>query len=496
MEAAFMKALFSNVKTMLSKMSRRAWIISGAVLLVVIIGLVIWGARSNRAVRFSQGQRYTVARGPLVQSIGGTGSVHASQSAVLVWQTTGKVGSVTVGIGDKVAADQVLAELAQSSLPQAVIQAAVDLVDAQAELAQATVSNTGRASAEQALATAQQALHDAQNKYDSMTFPRASDTLIKNTEADIVLAKQRVARMADTYRKYSRREDGDTDKAQALANLTDAQLSLNELVATYNWYSGTPSDLDLANAKAALAVAKAQVADAQRTLDSYTNGASSPDVVAAQAKVAIAQSNLNQARIIAPFSGIVTEADPTVGDLVASGTVAFRVDNVSHLLVDVAVSEVDINQVKEGLPVSMQFDAIPGKTYKGKVSKVNLAGEVASNAVTFTITAELTDADVQVKPGMSASVSILVKQVENALVVPNRAIRNLNGKHTVNLLQFGQIVPVEVQVGATTDTVSEILSGLKEGDTLVFTPTTSTTNNSAVGFGPGGGGGGPRIRIP
>jgi multidrug efflux pump subunit AcrA (membrane-fusion protein) len=122
---------------------------------------------------------------------------------------------------------------------------------------------------------------------------------------------------------------------------------------------------------------------------------------------------------------------------------------------------------------------------------------VASNAVTFTITTELTDADAQVKPGMSATVTIIVKQVENALLVPNRAIRTFNGKHIVNLLQNGQITPVEVQVGATTDTVSEILSGLQEGDTIAFsTASGTTTTRSAGGFRPGGGDGGGGIRIP
>ncbi len=480
------------MKARLMSIKRNYWIAAGVILLV-LVALVAWNIAGARAARGSQGQRYTVTRGTLTQSIGGTGSVHASQSAVLTWQTTGKVGAVNVGIGDKVNADQVLATLEQTSLPQAVIQAQVDLVTAQSELAQATISNTGKASAEQAVASAQQALQDAQNKLDSVGYPRASDELINNTSGQITLAKQSVARAADRYRGLQHLSDDNQTKAQALVSLTNAQINLNTLIANYNWYTGKATTLDIVQAQAARDVAKAQLEDAQRTLNSYADGSVAPDLAAAQAKVAIAQATLNQARISAPFPGVVTEADANVGDLVSSGTSAFRVDNVAHLLVDVAVSEVDINQVSVGLPVTMKFDAIPGKTYKGKVAKVNLAGEVASNAVTFTITTELTDGDAQVKPGMSATITIIVKQVENALLVPNRAIQTFNGKHMVNLLQNGQVTPVEVQVGAASDTVSEILSGLKEGDTLMFSSAT-TTNNPTGGFGPGGGG--TRIRIP
>src|SRR5688572_16472211 len=100
---------------------RRSYRIAGAVVLLAVLALVIWGVSSSRAGRAAaQNQTYGVRRGTLTQSIGGTGSVRASQSAALTWQTTGTVGAVNAGIGDKVKADQVLASLDQASLPQAV----------------------------------------------------------------------------------------------------------------------------------------------------------------------------------------------------------------------------------------------------------------------------------------------------------------------------------------------------------------------------------------
>jgi len=466
------------------KIKRIFWIVGALALLVLAVTavLAVWNM-NGRAARAGQFQTYEVVRSDLTQSIGGTGSVRAEQSALLTWQTNGQVGSVDAAIGDRVRAGQVLATLSQDSLPEAVIQAGVDLATAQAELAQATESNTGLANAEQAVVTARQALEDAETTLEGMTYPRASDSVIQNAEAQITLAKKTLARASDRYRSVSHLSDDNSTKAEALLALTNAQLNLNTLTANYNWYTGAPTSLELAEAQAARDVARAQLANAQRTLETYKDGGIPADLAAAQAKVAIAQAKLNQARIVAPFAGVITSADPTTGDLITSGTEAFRIDNISRLLVDVQVSEVDINHIQPGMPVTMQFDAILGRTYNGKVVKVNLAGDAASNAVTFTVTTEVTDADEQVKPGMSATVNITVEQVADVLVVPNRALTSTDGKYSVRVLENGIPRRVEVQIGAATDSVTEIVSGdLQEGDLLVLTTSTTTTTG-----GPGGG---------
>ncbi len=81
-----------------------------------------------------------------------------------------------------------------------------------------------------------------------------------------------------------------------------------------------------------------------------------------------------------------------VGDQVNAGTVSFRIDDLSHLLVDVQITEVDINRVKVGQPAKMTFDAISGKEYNGKVTEVANFGVTQQGVVNFTVTVELTDA--------------------------------------------------------------------------------------------------------
>jgi RND family efflux transporter MFP subunit len=213
-----------------------------------------------------------------------------------------------------------------------------------------------------------------------------------------------------------------------------------------------------------------------------------------QAKLAVqtAQANLDATKLTAPFDGTITQANAISQAVVSPGTQAFRLDNLSNLVVAVQVIEIDINSIKIGQPATITFDAIPNKTYNGKVVEADLAGTAGQNSVNYTVTVKVTDADAQVKPGMSANVSIITNQVANALLVPSTAIlTDSNGKPYVTLVQNGMLTTVQVTVGATSDTMSQITSdNLKEGDTIVLSFATTTSSSSGGGgFGLFGGGG-------
>ncbi|HND50261.1 MAG TPA: efflux RND transporter periplasmic adaptor subunit, partial [Anaerolineales bacterium] len=195
------------------------------------------------------------------------------------------------------------------------------------------------------------------------------------------------------------------------------------------------------------------------------------EVAAARARVAAAEATLNMAKIIAPFDGTITQSNPVVGDQVNPGTVGFRIDDLSSLLVDVQVSEVDINNVAVGQDATLSFDAILGKSYNGKVVEVGQAGDTVQGVVSFTVTVELTDADEQVKPGMTTAVNIITEEVKNTLLIPNRAVRLVNGERVVYLEKDGQATPVTITLGASSDTMSVLTSGdIKEGDLIILNP--------------------------
>ena len=402
--------------------------------------------------------------------IGATGTVRAKQTAVMTWQTTGTVENVNVKVGDSVPADFVMANLAKTSLSQNIILAEADLASAKTNLETLMNSNVNLAQAEQTLANANQAVEDAQKKVDSLDFRRASDDLIAQTKDEIAIAKKTVSRAEDAYSMVKNRPDGDSLKAQMELNLINARFNLNQKIATLDWYLSKPSELDVAKYRAALSVALAQQTDAQREYDRLSSG-NVTEIASAQARVDAAQATLNMAQINAPFPGIVTEVHPLAGDQVGAGTTAFRLDNLSSLYVDVEVSEVDINSVAVGQPTTLSFDAILNKNYHGKVVEVAKVGNTVAGVVNFTVTVELTDADEYVKPGMTAAVSVVVQEVKDVVLIPNRAVRLVNEERVVYVLVNGKPVEVKVTLGASSDKNSVLIGGdLKEGDLIILNP--------------------------
>ena len=104
------------------------------------------------------------------------------------------------------------------------------------------------------------------------------------------------------------------------------------------------------------------------------------------------------------------------------------------------------------------------------------------NVVNFSVTVELTDPDADVKPGMTASVTITIQSLENVLLVPNSGVHLVNSQRVVYILRNGQLMEIPVTLGASDDTMSVVVSGdLSVGDVLVMNPPTNFT--------PGGGGG-------
>ncbi|MBT3230927.1 efflux RND transporter periplasmic adaptor subunit, partial [Candidatus Uhrbacteria bacterium] len=211
------------------------------------------------------------------------------------------------------------------------------------------------------------------------------------------------------------------------------------------------------------------------------SGANQSDIDAAQARVDAAQATLNLAKLTAPFEGTITQADIMPGDQVSAGTLGFRIDDLGSLLVDVELSEVDINSVSLEQAVALSFDAILDKEYHGRVVKVGRIGNEVQGAVNFTVTVELTDADELVRPGMTAAVNIVVKEIEDVILIPNRAVRLVDGERVVYLLRDNFPEMVEVRLGASDEGVSVLASNtIEEGDLVILNP----PSNFEMGGGP------------
>jgi len=408
------------MKQFFARFSRLTWVVI-AVVLVGVIAVFFFRSRAGTEPVF---QTTTAARGDLVASIGATGSVRARQSAVLLWQTNGIVDSVNVEVGARVLRDEVLASLDKTSLNQSIILAEADLASAKRALDDLLNSDTARAQALIAVDKAEKAYQKAYNW-----------RLELNGKIDII----------DTYYEFG--------------------------IPKVRKYKGYADAETIADADENLALTEAQLNDARRAYERLKDGADSADIAAAEARVAAAQSTLNLAFISAPFDGTITQANPSTGDQVNAGSVAFRVDDLSHLLVDLQVSEVDINSVFVGQTASLTFDAVLGKQYTGKVVEVGQSGDTVQGVVSFTVTVELTDADELVKPGMTAAVTVVVEEIKDVVLIPNRAVRLVDGDRVVYKLVNGLPVQVKIEIGSSSDTASVLIGGdLKEGDLIILNP--------------------------
>ncbi|MEJ2759277.1 MAG: efflux RND transporter periplasmic adaptor subunit, partial [Anaerolineales bacterium] len=299
------------------------------------------------------------------------------------------------------------------------------------------------------------------------------------TEDEINLAEYKMKQAWEDYsdakEELDKIFDEDSRKFKIQKAITD-QLYRDyaDYLYSYNYYTGnTVTDLERSIAQQDLTIAEQKLMDAQDELAKLQSGPDKEDVAAAEARVAAAEASIELAWIDSPFAGTITKVDIAPGDKVTAGTLAFRLDDLSSLLVDVDVSEVDINRVEVGQPVSLAFDAILNVEYQGKVVEVSPVGTDTQGVVNFEVTIEIEDPDVRVKPGMTAAVNIVVSQLEEVLLVPNRAVRVVDGERVVYVMDQGQMKTAKIELGASSDVYSEVVGGdLVVGDEIILNPPT------------------------
>lgn len=150
-------------------------------------------------------------------------------------------------------------------------------------------------------------------------------------------------------------------------------------------------------------------------------------VDASQIKLKLAEKNLSYATILAPIDGTVIERDVDVGQTVAASLSAPRffliAEDLSHMQILATVDESDIGLIQEGQPVRFSVQAWPDNSFEGSVDQVRLQSNISENVVTYTVIVKVDNSDMRLLPGMTATVEFVVETADNALIVPNAALR-------------------------------------------------------------------------
>ncbi|MGW0516636.1 efflux RND transporter periplasmic adaptor subunit [Crossiella sp. NPDC003009] len=166
-------------------------------------------------------------------------------------------------------------------------------------------------------------------------------------------------------------------------------------------------------------------------------------------------------------SGIPDVPQPPSGGS-SSGSGFLTVTDLSGYQIAATFSEIDIVKVKVGQTAQVAVNALGGKKFPAKVVQVDLMPASSSGVVQYGVLLELDEASAELKPGQSANVVVTTAKADSVLQVPSGAVRTVDGKSTVTVMENGQPKQTPVQLGVRSDHIIEITSGLREGDVVLL----------------------------
>lgn len=362
-------------------------------------------------------------------------------------------------------------------------------------------SSATKTKAEIDLAKASESLIQAQSKFanardnwkwvqdygtDPSTGRNIGDAAI-NTYRDTFVAAESAVRTAEQTVVQAQVTLNNAREAE-IANVTQAEQSLKDAQVQLDALRN-PTASDIAAAVATVEQNEASVASAQASLDKIVVPGTETDVAIQQAAVTQAEQSLAQAQLKldnatlkAPFAGVVAAVNSVVGQT-TSGTAIQLIDR-DPLRIELSLSENDIVQVAVGDPVDITVDAIRDWKQQGTITAIAPAADTTSNVVAYKARIDFSDSDPRLLVGMTANLVIVTDQRENVLIVPNSALLPKGTGRVVQVVGAdGQPQEVDVTVGISDGIVSEVLSGLEEGQTIIATPTSRTEDGPNGPFG-------------
>ncbi|HEY3378577.1 MAG TPA: efflux RND transporter periplasmic adaptor subunit [Armatimonadota bacterium] len=357
-------------------------------------------------------------------------------------------------------------------------QAEKNIARQRALLAKGFVPKSDVDSAEQSFGVAQAQLDTAKNKMDTVKDEADQDLLSAQAKVDQAKASLENARANGQLDDLKQQ-----DVAAARATLKQAQASLDS--AKGNAYQEQMKREDIIQSRASLAHTAASLKNAE-TQVGYTT------VVAPSDGVVVKKYVEN--------GSIVTAGRSSLGGSGAGVTIVDMADT-NHMVALVQVDETDIAQVQVGQDVDITVDAYQNEPFAGKVTKVAPEAVVTQNVTTIPVTVEVTIPDHRLKAGMNATCTFITAHRANVLNVPSEAVKesDTGNGNTVTVLVNGVQETRDVEVGVVGTDTTEIMGGLKEGDTVVTAVIAAKkagatpTGGSSPGGRSGGGRGGPRI---
>lgn len=485
----------------------------GVVLVAAVAGGLVWRSRRRAAQGQEELRSAVVERGKMVVEVTASGSVQPAQQVNLALEASGHVSDVPVELGDRVEAGDLLVSLDTEQLQLQVDQAEANLASAEAQVAKLKAgARPEEIEASEANVRAAAAQADAAAAERDQLAGGAGAAEIAAVEAEVASALTQQKKAEDWHDATMEcvtitREAGDVvdigggrtitltegferticpllgvPEEQARYRLEAADEGLRAARARLNETraGADANQLSAAQSNVAAAVARRDAAQAQ--LELLQEGPTEEQIEAAETNVEQARASLKQAELTleqatlrAPFAGIVAAVNATVGQQAAVGVPIVTLVDPSSFHVTIAVDELDVGQLSRGQKAEITFDALPDAVVAGTVTRVAEAAGLNGGVVTYDVRIDLTPSDAPIRADMTATASIVVEEISDALKIPTWAVHvdRDSGQYYVRRRTGEEIERVDVTLGARNEGIAQVLDGLSAGDEIVRVPEAS-----------------------
>lgn len=510
---------------------KKKWTIPTLILILLITSFTVYKIKGSPAQTLVTSK---VVKQDLKYTVLATGQVTSSVDLSLSFKGSGIVKQINTAVGQKVVKDQVLAQLDARDVGASITSAKASLAQAQANYQKLLdgASSEEVIASQRSVDAAQVALDNANNSLDATrkqqavsvsnsyaallnSAPQANAspsnlststvtvtgsynsteqgqyvirvyqsgggmrftaTGLENAEGEVrttpvPLGKRGLFIQFSTTLLTSTSDTWTINIPNTQATTYTANLNAYQAALETQASSITSATATVRNAESSLAQAQANLAVKKQQARPADLAASQAQILSAQGQLEAAYANYENTQIKAPANGTVTKVDIKVGENVTPGKEVIVIQDIDNLYVEANVSEANIASIKAGLVVEYTFDALgPDKKYAGSVSTIDPASTVVSGVVNYKVTAQVPKV-AEVKPGMTANMTILIDQRSGVLTVPSRAVL-IDGDNkkvrVVTIAKKATYVDRQVKTGLEGDGgLVEILSGLSEGEEVV-----------------------------
>ena len=503
------------MKEKLSFLKKKRYIFS-IVAVVLIVGGYFVFFRHSTVYQF-----ITVKNGSIDESVSITGNSTPNQSVSLAFGSSGVISHAYAELGKKVSTGQILAELNTSDLIAQLHQAQSAYL-----IAQTSYDKLVNGATTTDIEVAKVSLNNAKNSYNNIV--NQQKVLVDNALSSMlnsgIVAKPTVSGVSTTDLPIisgtytgTEVEEGDyiitvtmvgsgasftvsgLEKGSGLVGTVAVPLGTrglylqfpNNNITSYGnstWTVSIPNKQSstyltyynayqsaLQNQSNAIATAQGAIDTAQASLDQKQAVPRSEDLAIAKAQIGEAQANiesiksrLENAQIIAPINGTITQFDAKIGQLASPSMPLVSIMSNGGYEVDSGVSETDVGKILVGDKVSMTLDAFPNETFTGSVFYIAPAERNVGGVISYQVKISFDKTDLRLKSGLTANIDIETKHKDNVFILPQYAILQNDQGTFVETLVNKKIVQNPVVLGISDQKGNtEIISGVTEGEQVL-----------------------------